>query len=148
MKVSVQSLVVAIALVLLSSTTGLAQTHPCDQPPASGTVVQAGAPHKAQFCAVQGDAIEAAIGYVDGVEFSAITILQKTATPNAIGLVLFETSAFIQVSRGNHALTVRVCNRSQFTGVLQCGAQADPFPFGAADDTPPPAPPLIKGLSR
>src|SRR6266540_4041878 len=134
--------------VLCLSSSALAQTHPCDQPPATNTVVQSGAPYKAQFCESQTAAIEAAVGYVDGVEFSAISILQKTPTPNAAGLVLFETNAFIQVARGSHALAMKTCNRSQFTGVLQCGAQSEPFPFGAADDTPPPPAPAVKGLAR
>jgi len=123
-----------------------AQTHPCDQAVAQDPVIASGAPHKAAFCSPQADLIEAAIAYVDGVAVDLLAVTPKTG-PSATGQILYETPLFIQVARGAHLLEMATYNRNTFTGQLQMGPRSAPFRF-SADDSPIPAVPSVKGITR
>ena len=123
------------------------QTHPCDQAAPAQVTIQAGAPHKVQFCSPASDNVEAIVGYVDGTAFDMVSITAKTA-PNAIGKVLYESAAFIQVPKGAHTLTVRAYNRDGLSGNLQLGAESAPLSFAAADSTPPASAPSIMGVVK
>ncbi len=133
--------------LLAMSSPAFAQSHPCDQAPTPQATIQSGAPHKIQFCAPQSDAVEAIVANVDGKPFDLLPVTAKTP-PSATGKVLYETTLFLQVAKGTHTLAVAAYNRNAFTGQLQLGAFTSPFPFAAADDTPPPSVPAILGVVR
>ena len=141
-----RTIAVALALLILPVAAS-AQTHPCDQAPPPTTTVQSGTPQKVQFCSLQSDNIEAMVGYVDGVAQTLQPVTAKTAA-SSTGKILYETPLFLQVSRGNHVLTVATYNRDSFTGTLQIGALSAPFPFAVVDVTPVPTAPQIKGVTR
>jgi hypothetical protein len=124
-----------------------AQTHPCDQPPPATVTIASNAPHKVQLCAQQSDAPEALLAVVDSQNYDLLPITERTGA-SATGLVLYETTLFLQVPRGSHTLTLRLYNRNVLTGQLQLGVAAGPFPFVAADDTPPAAAPKFLGIIR
>lgn len=124
-----------------------AQSHPCDQPAPATVTIQSGAPHKVQFCSPANDGVEAVLANVDSVPTDLVPVVAKTAA-SATGLVLFETTLFLQVSRGAHTLTVASYNTNALTGALQLGPASSPFAFTAVDDTPLPIPPSLRGVVR
>lgn len=124
------------------------QTHPCDQAAPATVTILSGSPHKAQFCAVASDNVEALLATVDNTPFDLVPVVAKTATPSASGLSLYESSPFIQAPRGQHTLTLRLYNKNQFTGQMQLGAASSPFVFTAVDDTPVPAAPKILNVVK
>lgn len=133
-----KGLLVLLMLVAVASLAG-AQTHPCDNTAWAEPVLTSGAPYKLQFCAPQSDNIEAAVGFIDGAVFDLLPVT-PIGTANTQGLILYETSAFIQVGRGNHLLYLATYNKN-LDGLRQRGDLAGPFGFGAVDPAPPPPPP-------
>jgi hypothetical protein len=126
---------------------GAAQTHPCDQAAPTTVTVLSGAPHKVQMCLPQSANAEAVLAVVDAVPFDLVPIVARTG-PSATGQVLYESGAFVQVSRGQHTLTLRAYNRNALTGQMQLGEASAPFNFTAVDDTPVPAAPKILNVIR
>jgi hypothetical protein len=140
-------LISLVGLLLLASATATAQTHPCDQAQTPLPTIASGAPHRIQFCQLQSDQPEALIVVVDSQPFDLLPITAKTG-PSATGKVLYETTLFLQVSKGTHVLTAATYNRNGLTGALQVGANSPPFTFAAVDDTPKPGAPAVMGISR
>jgi hypothetical protein len=126
---------------------GAAQTHPCDQSAPTTVTILSGAPHKVQMCLPQSANAEAVLAVVDAVPFDLVPIVARTG-PSATGQVLYESGAFVQVSRGPHTLTLRAYNRNALTGQMQLGDPSLPFDFSAVDDTPVPAAPKILNVIR
>lgn len=141
------SLLIVVMLLLFGVSVGLAQTHPCDQPAPTTTVIQSGAPHKISFCSLASDNVEAVVAYVDGQAFDLLAVTARTA-PSATGMVLYESPLFLQTTRGEHVLEAATYNRNALTGQLQLGARSLPFGFAAVDNTPLPTAPAIKGVMR
>jgi hypothetical protein len=142
-----RAIVVSLFLVTILDYRVNAQTHPCDQPAPATVTVQSGAPHKVQFCSPAGDGVEAVLATVDAVPTDLVPVTAKT-TASATGLVLFETTLFLQVSRGAHTLTIASYNTNAITGALQLGPASSPFAFTAVDDTPLPTAPSLRGVVR
>lgn len=140
--------VVAMAILLGCANVVSAQTHPCDQPPATNVTILSGAPHKLQFCVPQSDNVEAIIGFVDNAAFDLVAVTVKTATPNASGLILLESAPFIQVPKGSHQVYAKAYNKNQLTGQLQVGAASIPLPFAAVDETPTAAAPKLLNVIK
>lgn len=84
---------------------------------------------------------------LDGAPIDLIAITAKSPA-STTGLILFETTVFIQVARGTHNVTLATYNRNAITGASQLGPPSAPFIFAAVDDTPVAAAPLIKGIGR
>jgi hypothetical protein len=137
-----------VLLCLLIPTLASAQTHPCDQAPAATVTIVSGAPHKVQFCAKSSDNVEALLGLVDTQPFDLVPLVAKTPTPNAAGLTLYESGAFVQVPKGQHTLTLRLYNKNELTGQMQLGEASAPFGFTAVDDTPLPAAPKVLNVVK
>jgi hypothetical protein len=123
-----------LAVLLGSVASASAQTHPCDVTPTSQTIPY-GVPHKVQFCSPKADNVEATVAYVDGIA-SALMPVTAVGTPNGIGLQLYETALFLNVSKGNnHVLEVSAYNRDA-AGVSQNGPKSPPFVFAVVDANP------------
>ncbi len=131
---------------LLFAAPALAQ-HPCDQPSPTSVTIQSGAPHKILWCSQASENIEAFVAYVDGQVFDLLPVIARTG-PNAGGWVQYETSLFLQVTRGDHVLEAATYNRDLLTKQLQVGLKSPPFFFAAVDTTPLTTAPVIKGVSR
>ena len=137
-----------LAMLASAATPAAAQTHPCDQAAPATVTIVSGAPHKVQFCAKSTDNVEALLGVVDAQPFDLVPIVAKTPTPNATGLTLYESGAFVQVPKGQHTLTLRLYNKNQLTGQMQLGDTSPPFGFIAVDDTPPAAAPKLMNVIK
>jgi hypothetical protein len=99
------------------------------------------------MCLPQSANAEAVLAVVDAVPFDLVPITARTG-PSATGQALYESGAFVQVSRGQHTLTLRAYNRNALTGQMQLGEASAPFNFSAVDDTPVPAAPKILNVIR
>jgi hypothetical protein len=137
----------ALLLALVAAVEASAQTHPCDITAPSAQTIASAAPHRALFCQPGSENAEAVIAWVDGQAVDLLPVTAKSA-PSTSGLVLYETSLFIQVARGLHVLELSTYNRNALTGQLQVGAKSAPFSFAAVDETPLPTAPAIKGVTR
>lgn len=134
-----------LALLLVSSPSFGQTAHPCDGPMAQ-TPVASGAPLKVEFCARPADTPETAIVRIDAVVHPPQPITQTTP-PNAAGLAAYQTTNFVQVTRGSHVATMSLTNRND-RGELQEGPLSNPFPFDAVDPKAPPSAPIITRVIR
>jgi hypothetical protein len=131
-----RQLLTLCAVLVCSSATAYAQTHPCDTPAPTSTSIPQNVPHKIQFCSPQTDNVEAAVAYVDGVASALQPVTAVGAKSPTSGLVLYETALFLSVAnRGNHTLQLSTFNRDA-TGVSQEGAKSSPFVFAVNAEFP------------